>query len=38
MTSKRGFLTGAGIAAAGAATLAAPNVVRAQSPIRWRLC
>jgi TRAP-type mannitol/chloroaromatic compound transport system substrate-binding protein len=37
MTSKRGFLAGAGIAAAGAATLAAPNVVRAQSPIRWRL-
>src|SRR5687768_16826970 len=37
MTGKRGFLAGAGIAAAGAATLAAPNVVRAQSPIRWRL-
>ena len=37
MTSKRGFLAGAGIAAACAATLAAPNVVRAQSPIRWRL-
>jgi TRAP-type mannitol/chloroaromatic compound transport system substrate-binding protein len=40
MTARRGFLTKAGAATAagvGAATLAAPHVVRAQQPIRWRL-
>ncbi|MCA8907382.1 MAG: twin-arginine translocation signal domain-containing protein, partial [Rhodospirillaceae bacterium] len=40
MTSpnRRQFLTGAGVAtvAAGASTLAAPAIVRAQEPIRWR--
>ncbi len=36
MTSKRDFLKGAGLAA-GAAAIAAPAVVRAQSPITWRL-
>ncbi len=36
MTSRRSFLRTAGIGAAGAATLAAPNV-RAQSPLRLRL-
>ena len=35
MTSRRKFITGAGIGAA--ATLAAPSVVTAQSPIKWRL-
>jgi TRAP-type mannitol/chloroaromatic compound transport system substrate-binding protein len=39
MTKKRDFLKTAGLAtlAAGAAPLAAPNIVRAQQPIRWRL-
>lgn len=36
MTTKRSFLRGAGLAAAGAA-VAAPAIVRAQSPITWRL-
>jgi len=36
--NKRELLKGAGVASAGvAATLAAPNIVRAQSGIRWRL-
>lgn len=37
--NKRDFLKKAavGAAAVGASTLAAPNIVRAQSPIRWRL-
>ncbi len=39
MTKRRDILKTTGIAAgaAGAATLAAPSIVRAQSPIRWRL-
>ncbi len=39
MTKKRDFLKSAGLAtiAAGAAPLAAPNIVRAQQPIKWRL-
>ena len=40
MTKRRDFLRGAGLAAAGAAgasALAAPAIVRAQSPITWRL-
>ncbi|RWB26630.1 MAG: twin-arginine translocation signal domain-containing protein [Mesorhizobium sp.] len=38
MQSRRTFLTKAGLAtAAGATTLAAPNIVRAQTPIKWRL-
>ncbi|MGB3813348.1 MAG: TRAP transporter substrate-binding protein [Shinella sp.] len=39
MTNRRQFLTRAGvvtIGAAGAATLAAPAVVKAQTPIKWR--
>lgn len=37
--NKRDFLkkAGVGVAAVGASTLAAPAVVRAQSPIKWRL-
>ncbi|PKQ08480.1 MAG: C4-dicarboxylate ABC transporter [Alphaproteobacteria bacterium HGW-Alphaproteobacteria-12] len=37
--NKRDFLkkAGVGVAAVGASTLAAPNIVRAQSPIKWRL-
>ncbi|WP_265516682.1 TRAP transporter substrate-binding protein [Nitratireductor luteus] len=35
MTSRRNFLRTAGMA--GAASLAAPAVVRAQAPIRWRM-
>src|SRR5690554_4208012 len=38
MQNRRDFLTRTGlVTAAGAATLAAPHVVRAQSPIKWRL-
>ena len=38
MQNRRDFLTRSGlVTAAGAATLAAPHVVRAQSPIKWRL-
>ena len=38
MKNRRQFLTHAGaVSAAGAATLAAPAVVRAQAPIKWRL-
>lgn len=40
MTNRRQFLTKAGlmgIGAAGTATLAAPNIVRAQSAIKWRM-
>ncbi|MDH3668120.1 MAG: TRAP transporter substrate-binding protein DctP [Paracoccaceae bacterium] len=35
MTTRRRFLTSAGVV--GASTLAAPAVVRAQAPIKWRL-
>ncbi|MBC7102956.1 MAG: twin-arginine translocation signal domain-containing protein, partial [Parvibaculum sp.] len=37
--NKRDFLkkAGVGVAAVGASTLAAPAIVRAQSPIKWRL-
>ena len=35
MTSSRKFLTSAGVVGAGA--LAAPAIVKAQSPIKWRL-
>ena len=35
--NKRDFLKKAGVAAVGATALAAPNVVRAQAPIRWRM-
>lgn len=37
--NKRDFLkkAGVGVAAVGASTLAAPSIVRAQSPIKWRL-
>ncbi|HMQ58713.1 MAG TPA: TRAP transporter substrate-binding protein [Rhizobiaceae bacterium] len=35
MTNRRNFLKSAGLA--GAATLAAPAVVRAQAPIKWRM-
>jgi TRAP-type mannitol/chloroaromatic compound transport system substrate-binding protein len=35
LASRRKFLAGAGLGAA--ATLAAPSIVRAQAPIRWRL-
>jgi len=35
MTSRRKFLTTAGIG--GAAALAAPNIVKAQAPIKWRM-
>ena len=35
MTTRRKFITGAGVGAA--ATLAAPSLVTAQSPIKWRL-
>jgi TRAP-type mannitol/chloroaromatic compound transport system, periplasmic component len=37
--TKRDFIRNAGLATAGAvgATLATPNIVRAQSPIRWRM-
>jgi TRAP-type mannitol/chloroaromatic compound transport system substrate-binding protein len=36
-SSRRGFLKGAGVAAAaGAASLAAPAVVKAANPIKWR--
>ncbi|MDO9127568.1 TRAP transporter substrate-binding protein [Parvibaculum sp.] len=35
--NKRDFLKKAGVAAVGAGALAAPNVVRAQAPIKWRL-
>ncbi|MDZ4381635.1 MAG: TRAP transporter substrate-binding protein [Parvibaculum sp.] len=37
--NKRDFLkkAGVGVAAVGASTLAAPGIVRAQSPIKWRL-
>jgi TRAP-type mannitol/chloroaromatic compound transport system substrate-binding protein len=34
--SRRGFLKAAGAATAGAAALAAPAIVRAQEPTRWR--
>ena len=37
MTSKREFLKAGLVTVGGAAALAAPNVVRAQSPIKWRL-
>lgn len=38
MQTRRSFLTKAGLAtAAGATTLSAPNIVRAQTPIKWRL-
>ncbi len=39
MTSRRDFLKKAGIggAAIGASALAAPAVVRAQAPIKWRM-
>ncbi len=37
VSSRRGFLKGAGVAAAaGAASLAAPAVVKAANPIKWR--
>ncbi|MEQ8268073.1 MAG: TRAP transporter substrate-binding protein [Parvibaculum sp.] len=35
--NKRDFLKKAGVAAVGAGALAAPNIVRAQAPIKWRL-
>ena len=38
--TKRDFIRNAGLAAAGtvgAATLSTPHIVRAQTPIRWRL-
>lgn len=38
MTTRRDFLTKAGLAgAAGASALAAPAIVRAQAPIKWRM-
>ncbi len=36
MTTRRKFMT-SGVLAAGAATLAAPNLARAQAPIKWRM-
>ncbi len=36
ISSRRKFLKATTIAAAGAATIAAPAIVRAQEPIRWR--
>ena len=35
MTTRRKFITTAGIG--GAAALAAPSIVQAQAPIKWRL-
>ena len=37
MSSRRDFIKKAGIGAAAAATLSAPNIVKASTPIKWRL-
>lgn len=37
MTTRRKFIQSGTLAAAGAATIGAPAIVHAQSPIRWRL-